>query len=324
MECGTSLAPFFDPLFLLLRINFHNLRCVRKHFIIFMKLRFRKVTCRGVSCIYRAAFKKRRNVVSITTNKFGASVLAGSLLLALGACGGGSESSSDSTTSEKIAEAAEKVEEAGAKAANDLQQAASDAGDAIEETSANAMDGAKDAADKVGNAVGSAAESAGENIQNAAANAGEAANNAVASAKDAAAGAGEAATDVVKDASAAVSGAADAATNEVASAFAGLTGDAAKGKRVFAKCMACHTVQEGQNRVGPSLYGIVGREAGSIEGFNYTDANKNSGITWDEATLFAYLENPQEYIPGTRMIFPGLPEAQDRADVIAYLKSAAE
>jgi cytochrome c len=107
-------------------------------------------------------------------------------------------------------------------------------------------------------------------------------------------------------------------------AYASLTGDAAKGKRVFVKCMSCHTVQAGQNRVGPTLYGIVGRDAGTVDGFAYSDANKNSGITWTEPVMFAYLENPQEYIPGTKMIFPGLPSEQDRADVIAYLKSEAK
>jgi len=107
------------------------------------------------------------------------------------------------------------------------------------------------------------------------------------------------------------------------SEYASYDGDAAAGKRVFVKCMACHSIQEGQNRVGPSLYGVVGREAGTVDGFNYSDANADSGITWTEETLFAYLENPQEYIPGTKMIFPGLPKPQDRADVIAYLKSEA-
>ena len=71
---------------------------------------------------------------------------------------------------------------------------------------------------------------------------------------------------------------------------------------------------------GPSLYGIIGREAGTIEGFRYSDANANSGIVWTEATMFAYLERPQQFIPGTFMAFPGLPRPQDRADVIAYLK----
>ncbi len=109
-----------------------------------------------------------------------------------------------------------------------------------------------------------------------------------------------------------------------ASEYASLTGDAAKGRRVFVKCISCHTVQEGQNRVGPSLYGIIGRNAGSVEGFNYSDANANSGITWTEEIMFEYLEAPQEYMPGTRMIFPGLPSAQERADIIAYLNSVTE
>ncbi len=102
-------------------------------------------------------------------------------------------------------------------------------------------------------------------------------------------------------------------------------GDAAAGKRVFAKCMACHAVQEGQHRVGPSLYGIIGRTAGTVEGFrNYSSANKESGVVWTPAVLFEYLEKPQEFMPGTRMIFPGLPSEKDRADVIAYLQTVSE
>ncbi len=105
--------------------------------------------------------------------------------------------------------------------------------------------------------------------------------------------------------------------------YASYTGDAAKGKRVFAQCMTCHAVQEGRNNVGPSLYQIVGRTAGSVEGFKYSDANKGSGIVWTEEQLFTYLENPQATIPGTIMAFPGLKNPQDRADVIAYLKNPA-
>lgn len=103
--------------------------------------------------------------------------------------------------------------------------------------------------------------------------------------------------------------------------YASFTGDATAGKRVFVRCLACHAVVDGQNRVGPSLYGIVGRPAGSIANFAYSPANKNSGIVWTEDVMFAYLKNPQAYIPGTKMVFPGLPGGQDRADVIAYLKS---
>ncbi|MGB3710776.1 MAG: cytochrome c family protein, partial [Erythrobacter sp.] len=89
-------------------------------------------------------------------------------------------------------------------------------------------------------------------------------------------------------------------------------------------CKTCHVLEEGENRVGPHLYGVVGREAGSVEGFNYSDANANSGITWNEDVLFEYLENPQEYLPGTRMAFPGIRDAQERADLIAYLDANGE
>ncbi len=115
--------------------------------------------------------------------------------------------------------------------------------------------------------------------------------------------------------------AATEAPAEGATGFASFTGDAVKGKRVFAACMTCHAVQEGRNNVGPSLYGIVGRTSGSIEGFKYSAANQDSDIVWTEENLFAYLENPQAYIPGTIMAYPGLRSPQDRADVIAYLKS---
>lgn len=115
-----------------------------------------------------------------------------------------------------------------------------------------------------------------------------------------------------------------AATTAAGEDYAAFTGDADAGKKVFVKCLACHSVVEGQNKVGPSLYGIVGRSAGSIPGFNYSAANKNSGITWTEDVMFAYLKAPQQYIKGTKMVFPGLPSGQDRADVIAYLKSVAQ
>lgn len=103
--------------------------------------------------------------------------------------------------------------------------------------------------------------------------------------------------------------------------YASLTGNAAAGKVVFAQCRSCHVTDPGVNKTGPSLAGIVGRPAGSIPGFNYSDANKNSGITWTEEQLYAYLENPQRVVPKTKMIYPGQPDAQKRADLIAYLKS---
>lgn len=114
------------------------------------------------------------------------------------------------------------------------------------------------------------------------------------------------------------------ASGELPADHPALGGDPAAGKRVFIKCMSCHAVKEGQNKVGPSLYGIVGRPAGSVEGFNYSEANAESGIVWTKDVMFEYLEDPQGYIPGTKMIFPGLPSEQERRDVIAYLDSVAE
>lgn len=103
-----------------------------------------------------------------------------------------------------------------------------------------------------------------------------------------------------------------------------MTGDVERGRRVFAQCATCHSPEQGVNRVGPSLYGIVGRAAGSVAGFRYSDANRNSGITWTEQELFTYLENPRARVPGTIMAFVGLRNPQQRADVIAYLKHNAE
>lgn len=99
--------------------------------------------------------------------------------------------------------------------------------------------------------------------------------------------------------------------------------DAAKGERLFKRCAACHGFVEGKNKLGPSLYGMFGRTAGSVEGFRYSKAMKESGIVWDEETVSAYLENPRAYIKGNRMAFPGLKKPADRADIIAYLKTAA-
>ncbi|TKD51400.1 c-type cytochrome [Sphingomonas baiyangensis] len=101
--------------------------------------------------------------------------------------------------------------------------------------------------------------------------------------------------------------------------FASFTGDPASGKTVFLQCQTCHAVEAGVNKIGPSLAGIVGRAAGTVAGYNYTPANKNSGITWSKEKLFQYLENPQRVVPGTKMAFAGIADEQKRADVIEYL-----
>jgi cytochrome c len=101
-------------------------------------------------------------------------------------------------------------------------------------------------------------------------------------------------------------------------------GDAAAGKIVFKKCMACHSADKAQNRVGPHLVGIVGRAAGSVEGFAYSDAMKakgGEGLIWDEANIATYVKAPKEFIPGNKMAFAGLKEDADIANLIAYLKA---
>ncbi len=97
-------------------------------------------------------------------------------------------------------------------------------------------------------------------------------------------------------------------------------GDAAAGEKVFKKCAVCHSVEPGKNKVGPSLAGIVGRPAASIEGFKYSDAMKASGIVWTEDKLDPYLASPKKVVPGGKMAFPGLKEEDDRKNVIEYLK----
>jgi cytochrome c len=97
--------------------------------------------------------------------------------------------------------------------------------------------------------------------------------------------------------------------------------DAALGEKVFLKCKVCHQIGDGaKNAVGPVLNGVVGRKAGTYPDYSYSDANKNSGLTWDEATLKEYLKNPRAKVPGTKMIFPGLTKDDDIDNVIAYLK----
>jgi cytochrome c len=100
-------------------------------------------------------------------------------------------------------------------------------------------------------------------------------------------------------------------------------GDADKGKKVFNKCKACHTLEAGKNRVGPSLHGIFGRAAGTAEGFKYSDAMKGSGITWDEDSLETYLKDPKAKVPGTKMVFAGLKKEDDIENLLAYLKAEA-
>ena len=99
-------------------------------------------------------------------------------------------------------------------------------------------------------------------------------------------------------------------------------GSAEKGEAVFAKCKACHEVEKGVNKVGPTLKGVVGRKAASVADYKYSPAmtkKGEEGVVWDEATLTAYLPNPKAFVPGTKMAFGGLKKPDDVANVIAYL-----
>ncbi len=101
-------------------------------------------------------------------------------------------------------------------------------------------------------------------------------------------------------------------------------GDLANGEAHFSLCRSCHTViQGGANMTGPNLHGVFGRKAGSKADYNYSDALKAKGVTWDAATLDQWLSGPQAFAPGTKMSFVGIKDATDRRDVIAYLKVAS-
>jgi len=96
--------------------------------------------------------------------------------------------------------------------------------------------------------------------------------------------------------------------------------DAQKGKTVFNVCLACHTIGPGaQNKIGPELNGLDGRKAGTVSNFDYSDANKSSGIVWNEETFEDYIKNPAAKVPGTKMIFPGIKNEQQEKDLWAYI-----
>ncbi len=97
--------------------------------------------------------------------------------------------------------------------------------------------------------------------------------------------------------------------------------DVAAGEKSFNKCRSCHQVGEtAKNTVGPVLNGLFGRKSGTVEGYNYSDANKNSGITWDEAVFAEYIKNPKAKIPGTKMAFAGISKEDEVKDLTAFLK----
>jgi cytochrome c len=99
-------------------------------------------------------------------------------------------------------------------------------------------------------------------------------------------------------------------------------GDAEAGKAAFnRRCAVCHSVAEGQNKVGPSLHGVVGRHSASVAGFNYSPAMKGADKTWDAAAIDTYLQDPKAYVPGNRMILAGIKDETERQNIIAYLEA---
>jgi cytochrome c len=95
------------------------------------------------------------------------------------------------------------------------------------------------------------------------------------------------------------------------------------GRRVFNQCRSCHTIEaDGPNRIGPNLHGVFGRQAGSVEGFNYSEAVKGASFTWDAAQLDQWLQAPQSFLPGNRMAFAGVRDETQRRDLIAYIEVA--
>jgi cytochrome c len=112
-----------------------------------------------------------------------------------------------------------------------------------------------------------------------------------------------------------------ASTFVIASSGAAFAQDTAAGEQSFKKCMACHAVGEGaKNEIGPELNGLDGRKAASVQGYSYSDADKASGITWDETTFRAYIADPKAKIPGTKMVFAGIKNEGEVSDLWAYLK----
>ena len=107
-------------------------------------------------------------------------------------------------------------------------------------------------------------------------------------------------------------------------AYASLTGDAAKGETLFMQCRACHSLEPDKTLLGPSLHGVIGRPAAHVAGFAYSPAMKASGLTWTEDMLYRYIGSPRDVVPGTKMAYAGMTDAQSRADLIAYLKSASK
>jgi cytochrome c len=100
--------------------------------------------------------------------------------------------------------------------------------------------------------------------------------------------------------------------------------DVTAGQAVFNRCKICHSLEAGKNMVGPSLHGLFGRKAGSVDNYTYSAATKDSGVVWDDDTLTKYLRDPKAFIPGDKMAFPGIKDDGQIADLLAYLHQATQ
>jgi cytochrome c len=98
--------------------------------------------------------------------------------------------------------------------------------------------------------------------------------------------------------------------------------DAKRGEKLYEECVACHSKDRGAHGIGPALHGVIGRKAAELADFRYSPALKRSGITWNTQSLESYIADPQKAVPANRMPYAGMPEARDRADLIAYIQAA--
>ncbi|MEZ5935233.1 MAG: cytochrome c family protein [Alphaproteobacteria bacterium] len=230
-------------------------------------------------------------------------------------------------------EQGEAVAEQAGEAAGQVAETASDMVEGAAATASDAAEAATDAVSEAADAAGEAVAGAGDAAEDVAkaaveqaANATQAVSDAAGGAADAVAGAAGATVAAVSDAA---SGAADQASETVDAAAGGLVamiaeGDVAKGEKVSKKCKACHVFEEdGKNKLGPALWGVIGRPIASHEGFTYSSALQGIGGEWTYDKLNEFLTAPKTYAPGTKMVFAGVKKDEDRADLLAYLRTLA-
>lgn len=256
--------------------------------------------------------------------------------------GGQGESQEDVAAAEEPAEEAETVAAAAMEQADSVAEAADDAAEEVAQAAADVVESTEEAATTAAETVAAAASEAVETAEDVVADAGEttkeiaeaAANEAREAAStltEAAEGAAESVTETAESAVAAVSAAASdaagAAETAVDAAAGGLVamiadGDVAKGEKVSKKCKACHVFEEGgKNKLGPALWGIVGRDIASHDGFNYSGALSALEGDWTYDKLDEFLAAPKKYVPGSKMVFAGLKKEEDRANLLAYLRT---